>query len=292
MANDDCEATRPKAPNPTDIKRSGSTMRQTTSTTKAHTRGNSYASSTMSRPGATSTRSAAGGFSSTVGAGSTRPASAMSRPASTIGTRKLNGSSISRPATSMDTRMDDAAGSILGKRKGMQYSHLSHNIPPVPTGSLHGLDPRSNNIPPLSLDDGIMKLSSKLSHISLTDSHVPSGVLCPLSPQFQVDYTPCAPRRFGASARAVITRDPLPQQTSFVPISHSPKRKPIPLFLTKNSTVRSFNNPLDTQWDRESREKEMDDMFVHFMSRMNQQGQSSAGLKESVDFYKTRSKSI
>lgn len=44
----------------------------------------------------------------------------------------------------------------------------------------------------------------------------------------------------------------------------------------------------DTQWDQESREKEMDDMFNHFMSRMNQQGQSSAGLKESVDFYKTR----
>ncbi|KAJ5589730.1 hypothetical protein N7450_003702 [Penicillium hetheringtonii] len=153
--------TRPKAPNPTDIKRSGSTMRHTTSTTKPHTRGNSYASSTMSRPGPTSTRPGAGGFSSTVGAGSIRPTSAMSRPASSIGTRKLHGSSISRPATSMDTRMDDAAGSILGKRK-------------------------------------------------------------------------------------------------------------------------------DTQWDQESREKEMDDMFNHFMSRMNQQGQSSAGLKESVDFYKTR----
>lgn len=55
-----------------------------------------------------------------------RPASAMSRPQTSLGTRKLHGSSISmsRPATSLDHH-DDNAGSVLGKRKGMQRSIFS-----------------------------------------------------------------------------------------------------------------------------------------------------------------------
>ncbi|KAJ5413971.1 hypothetical protein N7509_000598 [Penicillium cosmopolitanum] len=230
--------TRSNAPNPTDTKRSGSTMRQPTSPTKAHARGSSYASSTMSRSNSTATRSIKGGFSSTVGAGSMRPASSMARPASSIGTRKLNSSSISRPATSMDTRMDDATGSVLGKRKDTTSSTAETQIP---------------------------SLTTQLASVSLADSGVPDVVPCPLFKQPPHGSHPLHPNE-----------------------TCSTRKQPTPLFLTKNSSVQVFNSRIDTQWDHELREKQMNDMFETFMSRMNQQGHNSAGLKESVDFYKTR----
>ncbi|KAJ5739988.1 hypothetical protein N7533_012772 [Penicillium manginii] len=260
--------TRSKAPNPTDTKRSGSIIRQPTSPTKTHTRGTSYASSTMSRSNSTATRSIKGSFSSTVGAGSIRPASSMARPASSIGTRKLNGSSISRPATSMDTRMDDATGSVLGKRKGMQFFSFPHRVFSFPNGSLGGISsngPRSSDTTSSTADNPITSLATQLASVSLADSGVPDVVPCPLFKQPPTDYTPLQPNE-----------------------TCSTRKQPAPIFLTKNSSVHVFNSCIDTQWDHELREKHMNDMFEVFMSRMNQQGQNSAGLKESVDFYKTR----
>lgn len=267
-------------------------MRQPTSTSKAHTRGNSYASSTMSRTGSTASRSITGGFSSTIGAGSTRPTSAMSRPASSIGARKLNGPSIPRPATSMDTRMDDVAGSVLGKRKGMQFSYFSCRVVSFPNGSPGGLDLWSGDKASSTADSQVARLSTKLSKISLAESGVPDGVPCPLPKQTSMDYKPFTQMRSGTISQVPIATPPKPQRTQFVPRQCSPHKHPTPLFLTKNSSVQRFNSCLDTQWDHDLREKEMDDIFDRLMSRMNQQGQNSAGLKESVDFYKTRSEWI
>ncbi|KAJ5987788.1 hypothetical protein N7481_002998 [Penicillium waksmanii] len=280
-----------RPPNPTDTKRSGSTMRQPTSPTKAHARGSSYASSTMSRSNSTATRSIKGGFSSTVGAGSMRPASSMARPASSIGTRKLNGSSISRPATSMDTRMDDATGSVLGKRKGMQFSSFPHRVFPFPNGSRGGLSlngPRRKNTTSSTAESQITSLTTQFASVSFADSGVPDVVPCPLFKQPPMDHTPFTPMRPGKASRIFPATPSQPQRTPFVHFNSSTRKQPTPLFLTKNSSVQVFNSRIDTQWDHELREKQMNDMFETFMSRMNQQGHNSAGLKESVDFYKTR----
>ena len=121
------EATRPKTANP-ETKR-GSVTRQPT--TKAHTRGNSYASSTMSRSTTPASRAANGPFSSTVGPGS-RPPSAMSRPQTSFNGRRPVGASIPRAASALDTHMEDTSPSVLGKRKGMRISSfLSQSNPPL-----------------------------------------------------------------------------------------------------------------------------------------------------------------
>lgn len=109
-------ATRPKAANSPEPKKSASISSPAAGVTKAHNRGNSFASST-SRIGSTSSRSINGNFSNTMGY--SRPASAMSRPNLSISTRKLNGASVPRPATSLDAHAEDGP-SVLGKRKGMQ----------------------------------------------------------------------------------------------------------------------------------------------------------------------------
>ncbi|CDM34327.1 Kinesin-like protein klpA [Penicillium roqueforti FM164] len=115
--------TRPKTGNP-EIKRPGSVTRQPSTTTRAHSRGNSYSSSTMSRPIAPASRAANGSFSSTVGPG-TRPASAMSRHQSSFIGRRPVGASIPRAASALDTHMEDVSPSVLGKRKGPEWDQAS-----------------------------------------------------------------------------------------------------------------------------------------------------------------------
>ncbi|OQD70199.1 hypothetical protein PENDEC_c025G00521 [Penicillium decumbens] len=112
--------TRSKPANDPEPNKSASVSRPIAGAPKAHTRGNSFASSTMSRIGSTASRSTNGTFSNTMGY-SGRPASAMSRPNSALGARKLNGASIPRPATSLDTHAEDGA-SVLGKRKGAEWN--------------------------------------------------------------------------------------------------------------------------------------------------------------------------
>ncbi|KAJ5668676.1 hypothetical protein N7462_009746 [Penicillium macrosclerotiorum] len=116
--------TRPKTANPVETKRPPSVARTNTGTTKTHARGNSFASSTMSRPGSTTSRPTTGAFSATLGS-SSRPASIVPRPHSSIGTRKLNSPSMIRPTTSLDTHAEDAAASVLGKRKGSEWDQES-----------------------------------------------------------------------------------------------------------------------------------------------------------------------
>lgn len=98
---------------------------------------------------------------------------------------------------------------------------------------------------------------------------------------------------------------PRPAQQSRVPIatptkscrtpavspSRSQKKPPVPLFLSKYSSVTSFDHNPGAEWDQERREKNMEEMFAAFMTQMNQQGQQSSGLKETVEVYKSRSES-
>lgn len=61
-------------------------------------------------------------------------------------------------------------------------------------------------------------------------------------------------------------------------------------FLTKDSTVRAFNNFTDAGWDQEGREKQLEELINTFMSQFGKAGQESFGLKETVELYKTRGK--
>lgn len=189
----------------------------------------------------------------------------------------------------MDTRMDDVAGSVLGKRKGMQFSSFSRRVVSFPNGPPRGLDSWISDEAPSTADRQVASLSTKLSEIYLAESGVPDVVPCPPPKQTPVDYKPFTPMRSGTMSHVPIVTPPKTQRTPSVPRQRSPHKHPTPLFLTKNYSVQRFNSCLDTQWDHDLREKEMDDIFDRLMSRMNQQGQNSAGLKESVDFYKTRS---
>lgn len=232
----------------------------------------------MSRTGSTTSRPTNGHFSSTIGYGS-RPASSLSRPQSSIGSRKLNTPSVPRPATSLDTHGEDG-GSILGKRKGMPLiSYSPNDASSYPLGS--SLDspstgPRSLSIPSISrnLAHGKAVKCSQTTLPGLAQQSVPT--LMPRgsrSPSTAPILTP---------SKARGTPSPSPRR--------SPRRPPIPSFLTKESSTTNFDKRTDADWDRESREKTMDDFFAKFMSRMDQQGQASYGLKETVELYKSRSK--
>ncbi|OJJ47311.1 hypothetical protein ASPZODRAFT_151816 [Penicilliopsis zonata CBS 506.65] len=109
-----------------DVRRAGSVSYGARSTPATHGRTTSFAS-TM-RATSTSSRSVApGSFSATVGPGS-RPATAMgaSRPQTSMShARKHTGPSLPRPATSLDTHEEEAAASVLGKRKGPEWDQES-----------------------------------------------------------------------------------------------------------------------------------------------------------------------
>ncbi|XBQ84629.1 kinesin-like nuclear fusion protein [Aspergillus fumigatus] len=97
-----------------------------TSMGRVHTRTNSHASSTLIRSASTASRTTRTNFSSTVGPGSRPPSHAPRPHTSLAGTRKPNGHSITRPATSLDTHEEeDFAASILGKRKGAEWDHAT-----------------------------------------------------------------------------------------------------------------------------------------------------------------------
>ena len=64
----------------------------------------------------------------------------------------------------------------------------------------------------------------------------------------------------------------------------------MPLFLTKDSSITSFDDNIGTEWDHEIKEKTMDEFYAEFITRMNQHGQNSFGMKETLEMYKTRSK--
>lgn len=167
----------------------------------------------------------------------------------------------------------------------MQFPFFPHRIISLPNGSLGGLSsngPRSNDTTSSNAENQINSLTTQLASVSLAEGGAPDVVPCPLFKQPPMDHTPSTPMRPDKALR-------ISRATPLVPFNSSTRKQPTPMFLTKNSSVQVVNSRLDTQWDHELREKQMNEMYETFMSRMNQQGHNSAGLKDSVDFYKTRS---
>ncbi|KAJ5316499.1 hypothetical protein N7508_001007 [Penicillium antarcticum] len=275
------EATRPKTANP-ETKRPGSVTRQPT--TKAHSRGNSYASSTMSRSTTPASRAANGPFSSTVGPGS-RPPSAMSRPNTSFNGRRPVGASIPRAASALDTHMEDTSPSVLGKRKGMRiFSFSPSRIPRYSLGPVTpGLEDTCDEFGELaepSLPNE--PYSPNLGHamtipvmLSIPSCNGPSALPNPLGPVQAVAPPEC----FNLPAR--------PFRTPSASSMRSPPRPQLS-FLSKVSSTKSFDHATGPEWDQDSRERNMEELMQTFMSHMNQQGQASSGLKETVEVYKTR----
>ncbi|KAJ5129935.1 uncharacterized protein N7515_005974 [Penicillium bovifimosum] len=288
------EATRPKTANP-ETKRPGSVSRQastTTTTTRTHTRGNSYASSTTTRPTAPATRSITGGFSSTVGPGTrppsamSRPASAMSRPQSSFNSRRPVGASIPRAASALDTHMEDTSPSILGKRKGMPQLSLSPSripsCPFAPPAPDHDWDELS--------EFSALSVSEK-SAANESSSNPSSITLLPSTPSRNVSSatTPGPPGYVQRSFSSTLFATPaLPNRTPSASPRRSAKKSSHPAFLTKGSSIRSFNNNTGPEWDQETREKNIEGLMQTLMAQMNQHGEQSSSLKETVEFFKAR----
>jgi hypothetical protein len=93
------------------------------------------------------------------------------------------------------------------------------------------------------------------------------------------------------------TRVPIPSPTkscrtpSYSP-GPTPKKPPVPLFLSKDSTIKIFDHPPGVEWNQERKEMDMENVLNQFINKMNEQGQQSSGLKETVDLYKSRSEWI
>ncbi|KAJ5960827.1 uncharacterized protein N7479_007977 [Penicillium vulpinum] len=280
------EATRPKTANP-ETKRSGPVTRQPSTTTKGHSRGNSYSSSTMSRPAAPPSRAANGSFSSTVGPG-TRPASAMSRYQPSFNGRRPVGASIPRAASALDTHMEDASPSVLGKRKGMLQFPLSPSrIPSCPVGTVSpGCNEGWNGI------GEVAALSVSEKPVSFRSPSNPATIpVLPSTPFRNVPNvtTPKSPGYMqSSSSSSFFTAPTAPYRTP----SHSQRRvvkkSSHPAFLTKGSSIRSFDNITGPEWDQDSREKNMEGLMQTLLEQVNQQGQASSGLKETVEIYKAR----
>lgn len=279
------EATRPKATNP-ETKRAGSVTRQAP-TNKTHSRGNSYASSTMSRSTTPSSRN--GRFASTIGPG-TRPTSTISRPQSSLNGHRPVGASIPRAASALDTHMEDTSPTVLGKRKGMPHISLSPSrIPSCPAGhSPEGLDQDWNGSTQLAA------LSIAEETRSFLDRSITSNVpLLPSTPAVRESHAFFKPPglRTRASSSSLfatpVNRDRAPY-TSPRRVIRPPSH---PVFLTKGSSIKGFDHVTGPEWDQDSREKNMDTLIKTMMEQMNQQGQASSGLRETVDLYKTRSES-
>ncbi|KAF7718584.1 Kinesin-like protein [Penicillium ucsense] len=285
--------TRTKSTSTVDTKRQPPTTRSAMGAPKTHTRGNSYTSSTITRSGSTASRPNNSNFSSTMSYGA-RPASAMARPQTSLGTRRLHSASTSmaRPATSLEHHTEDHAASILGKRKGMPKSiyHTLHH------------SSWSITIPEESPHDHHVKVSRGLSHGAVNpESSTPPGPRKEVSPKLSSHTPPSLQRkkrdandRFFHSVRSLpqskvpIPSPARPTATDFRSSSKKSRRPPIPMFLSKDSTVTDFNYSLDTEWDLESKEKTMEEMIARVFTRVNQSGQESQGLKEAVEVYKVR----
>lgn len=263
-------------------KKQPSTVRPPPTTSKAHARGNSFASSTMSRSGSTATRGTTPNFSATVGYGA-RGASAMPRPATSFGGRRLN-NSIQRPSTSLDTHVDDSAGSVLGKRKGMQpvLSSFTLRSSSGPYGSPGEPDeiPSHHGLPqPVPVPDFTSHFAAPLEQPITFSIATPVRGMSPGS---------SAARQTQSCSVPALTPSK-PSKTTPSSLGRSSKKPQPPLFLSKNSFITNFDHLPDTDWDQDSREKKMDDMMAQVMLRLNQQGHEASGLKDTVEIYKSRS---
>lgn len=83
------------------------------------------------------------------------------------------------------------------------------------------------------------------------------------------------------------TEEPL----SLTPRPSTTCRRPPGLpFLTKESSIRMFNERVGQEWDQESREKTLEKMFELVVSKVSLAGQETFGLKEALEIQKSRSK--
>lgn len=201
---------------------------------------------------------------------------------------------MARPATSLDHHADDNAGSVLGKRKGMQLSIFfpprSYSCPIGPpdsrmhTSSLKG--PRSVSTSRMNKNPSPLEAPRMNMH----DASPPISHCLPIrgnpSDAGLKDSTSARP---GQRSKVPIITPSKPVQPASVSPQTRSKRPPIPLFLSKESTVTDFNRPLDSEWDQEMKEKTMEEIMARVFSRVNQSGQESQGLKEAVEVYKARS---
>ncbi|KAJ5742455.1 uncharacterized protein N7511_011474 [Penicillium nucicola] len=259
--------TRPKAAN-AETKKPGSITRQPTA--KAHTRGNSYASSTMSRSTTPASRAAHGPFSSTVGPGS-RPPSTISRPQTSLNSRRPVGASIPRAASALDTHMEDTSPSVLGKRKGMR--NFSYSPSRIPRYSLGPLMPGMEGTRDEFGESAQKSLQDEA--FSPTIEHATAIPVVPFTPSRYTPYTIllCACQNF---------QNPL---CFFNALTLQAPRLSI---LSKEAPTKTFDHVAGPEWDQDSRERNMEDLMQTFMTHMNQQGQASSGLKETVEIYKSR----
>lgn len=262
------------------------TSRSVNGPPKAHGRANSVASSTTSTR--TTSRTANGSSTTRQPA---RPHSSLAGP------RKHTGPSIPRPATSLDTHEEEPAGSVLGKRKGRRQSHfLFSNAASSLTGPLsgvHGDGPRNRirtqaslpNIGSASFESSGRMLSLCTAMGKLDLNSPPTGTPCHQPVQDGPKKSPSKIPIMCIPVKCFPERAPSPPKFSF-------KRHPSPIvpFLTKNTTVKAFNQSTDSEWNQENRDKKLDELYETFMSRFSQAGQESFGLKETVELYKARSK--
>lgn len=275
-----------QAPETRKIGPGGSTSRPTTGAPKMHGRANSVATSAAR----SASRTANGSFSS---------ARQPPRPHSSLaGPRKQTGPSIPRPATSLDTHEEEPAASTAGKRKGRRQSHCfySHPISSLPGRSLSTLH-RDNLRDCLRTQASLPDIRS----VSWQSSSSSASSLCKAMGSLNLNQPPNGPQARQPAQEGFRKPSPSKIPTMSTPVKSfldkhpSPskgclKRNPSPMpFLTKDSTVRSFNIYTDDDWDREFREKKMEEWFTTLMSRASQAGQESFGLKEAIELYKTRS---
>lgn len=262
------------------------TSRSVNGPPKAHGRANSVASSTTSTR--TTSRTANG---SSITRQPARPHSSLAGP------RKHTGPSIPRPATSLDTHEEEPAGSVLGKRKGRRQSHFlfsnAASSLTEPLSGVHGDGPRNRirtqaslpNIGSASFESSGRMLSLCRAMGKLDLNPPPTGTPCHQPMQDGPKKSPSKIPTMCTPVKCFPERPPSSPKISF-------KRHPSPIvpFLTKNTTVKAFNQSTDSEWNQENRDKKLDELYETFMSRFSQAGQESFGLKETVELYKTRSK--
>lgn len=220
-----------------------------------------------------------------------RPASAMSRPNSALGGRKTPGASIQRPATSLDTHAEDGA-SILGKRKGMQ----AHSSSPTRSSSLPIGTPKQPHRP-ISWNEALQRVLKEAPgrYADPSNSALPrqppglkGNASFPhpkeLNPQTSI---PARPVRQTSIPMLSPTRSRRTPSYSPVP---TPKKPPVSHFPKPTSKI--FDQVPGTEWNQERKESDMEQIMNTLMAKMNEQGQHSSGLKETVELYKSRSKCI
>lgn len=273
-----------QAPETRKVGPGGTTTSKTGVTTRAHTRAKSAAAPPASTR--TSSRTA------TTTREPVRPHSALSGP------RKQTGPSIPRPITSLDTHDEEHAGSVLGKRKGRRQSH---QLFPHAT-----LSPPGRSFPGVHRNDswGCVRNQTSLPDMRNTtaDSRRRESSLCTVMEQLTLDQPSSGclchqplqdgPKKPSPSKLPLSTPVKHLPNRSLSPPKKSFKRHPSPIipFLSKDSTIKAFNNFTDSGWDLERREKHIEELMNTLMTQVGKAGQDSFGLKETVELYKTRGK--